>query len=74
VILVTHHVEEIIPEIDRVILIKDGKIFRDGAKKDILTGDILSELFDEQIQLRENNGYYSAEVELLSSDRISDPD
>ncbi|MCO5380974.1 MAG: ABC transporter ATP-binding protein [Methanosarcina barkeri] len=33
VILVTHALEDIIPEINRVILIKEGKIFRDGKKK-----------------------------------------
>ena len=68
VLLVTHHVEEIIPEIKRVILIKNGRIFRDGSKDDILTSSILSELFDEPIELRRSGEFYSAEIESLPSD------
>ncbi len=37
VILVTHNLEDIIPEINRVILIKEGKVFKDGKKQEILT-------------------------------------
>ena len=36
-ILITHHVEEIIPEIGRVILLRNGRIAGDGAKRDMLT-------------------------------------
>jgi iron complex transport system ATP-binding protein len=68
VILVTHHVEEIIPEINRVILMKAGQIFRDGTKDELLTSETLSELFDENIQLRRAGGYYSAEIEPADSE------
>ena len=34
IILVTHHVEEILPEIGRVVLMQGGRVFRDGAKED----------------------------------------
>jgi len=73
-ILVTHHVEEIIPEIDRIVLMKDGLIFKDGKKADVLSSRNLSELFNEPIELRESGGFYSAEIELLASDRIADLD
>ena len=39
ILLVTHHVDEIIPEIARVILLRRGRIVRDGAKADVLTSD-----------------------------------
>ena len=37
-LLVTHHVEEIVPEIDRVILLRDGQILQDGPKTSIQIG------------------------------------
>ena len=60
IILVTHHLEEIIPEINRVILVKDGRIFRDGPKEDILNRDNLSELFGLPVDVMEGEGYYRA--------------
>lgn len=60
IILVTHTLEDIIPEINRVILIKNGKIFMDGKKQEILTDANLSELFSLPIEVLENKGYYQA--------------
>ena len=60
VILVTHNLEDIIPEINRIILLKEGKIFRDGKKEEILTKENLSELFSLPVRVLENNGYYQA--------------
>jgi iron complex transport system ATP-binding protein len=60
VILVTHHIEEIIPEIGHVILLRGGRIAADGPKRSMLTADRLSELFDAPITLDENEGYYYA--------------
>jgi iron complex transport system ATP-binding protein len=57
-ILVTHHVEEILPEIGRVVLLKDGKVFRDGPSPEVLTGPTLSALFDAPLQVRRTDGYY----------------
>ena len=59
-ILVTHHIEEIIPEIEHVILLRGGRIAADGPKRSVLTADRLSELFDAPITLDENEGYYYA--------------
>ena len=41
-ILITHHSEEIVPEIDRVILLQGGRIVADGPKAEVLTGERLS--------------------------------
>lgn len=60
VILVTHNLQDIIPEINRVILIKEGKIFRDGEKEDVLTDANLSELFSIPVKVLEKEGYYLA--------------
>ncbi|MBI3855520.1 MAG: ATP-binding cassette domain-containing protein [Planctomycetes bacterium] len=58
IILVTHAIEEVIPEIRRVILLRDGRVHRDGPKKDVLTADNLSELYRMKIRLEEEKGYY----------------
>lgn len=60
VILVTHNLEDVIPEISRVILIKEGKVFRDGKKEEILTDSNLSELFSLPVKVLEEKGYYQA--------------
>jgi iron complex transport system ATP-binding protein len=59
-ILITHHVEEIIPEIDRVILLRSGRIAGDGAKRDMLTERHLSDTFDGTMLVAEREGYFSA--------------
>ncbi len=58
VVLVTHHIHEIPPEIERVILLKGGKVFADGAKTEILTDSMLSALFDIKLHVVERGGYY----------------
>ena len=59
-ILITHHVEEIIPEIGRVILLRSGRIAGDGAKRDMLTERHLSETFDGRMTVEHVDGYYCA--------------
>lgn len=44
-VLVTHHVEEIVPEIGRAILLREGRVFADGAPADVLTDQRLSALY-----------------------------
>ncbi len=58
ILMVTHHLPDIIPEIGRVVLLKDGRVFADGDKHDLLTEGRLSELFGLAIHLTRSNGYY----------------
>jgi iron complex transport system ATP-binding protein len=58
ILLVTHHLSDIIPEIERVILIKNGRIFRDGPTEDVLMSDALHELFGIPVELVKRDGYY----------------
>jgi iron complex transport system ATP-binding protein len=57
-LLVTHHLPDIVPEIDRVLLLKDGRVFRDGSKHDLLTSDTLSELFNLRVDVVRRDGYF----------------
>lgn len=50
-ILVTHHLGDILPEIDRVILMRDGRIAADGDRTDLLTESRLSDLFRAPIRI-----------------------
>ena len=61
-ILVTHHIEEIVPEIGRVILLRDGRVTADGAKAEILSADTLGSLFESSIQIDRLDGYYYARI------------
>ena len=58
ILLVTHHVSEIIPEIDRVVLLREGKILADGPKSTILTAENLSELFKTKVRLGQHEGFF----------------
>lgn len=58
IILVTHHLPDIIPEIDRVVCLKRGRIFADGPKSQILSAGMLSSLFETTIDVMEISGYY----------------
>ncbi len=45
ILLITHHIADILPEINRVILMRAGRILADGPKQTLLTASVLSELF-----------------------------
>jgi iron complex transport system ATP-binding protein len=60
VVLITHHIEEIFPEIQRVILLRDGRIFADGNAAANLTAARLTELFDYPVAVDVADGYHYA--------------
>jgi iron complex transport system ATP-binding protein len=59
-LLITHHLDDIIPEIDRVVLLKDGRIAFDGPKEDVLTSERLSQTFGIPLEVVTRDGYYHA--------------
>jgi iron complex transport system ATP-binding protein len=62
ILLVTHHVDEIIPEIGRVILLRRGRLAADGAKEAVLTDAQLSRTFDASVAVEQAGGYYHVRV------------
>jgi len=60
IILITHHIEEIVPEIGRVVLLRDGRILKDGPKATVLADANLSALFAAPITVDSADGYYYA--------------
>jgi iron complex transport system ATP-binding protein len=62
IILVTHHAEEIIPEINRVLLLRRGRVAYDGLKAAVLTAASLTEVFEAPVTVNEAEGYFSVHV------------
>ena len=59
IILVTHYPEDIIPEIKRVVMIKDGKLYGDKTKEEALTTECVSDLFEVPLKILSEDGYFS---------------
>jgi iron complex transport system ATP-binding protein len=59
-VIVTHHLPEIIPEVDRVILMKEGRVVADGPKERLLTSHALSDVFGMSIDVGQRDGYFHA--------------
>lgn len=60
VVLVTHMLNEIPPEIGRVVLLRDGRIVADGPKRRVLTAANLSQAYGTAVKLATFDGYYVA--------------
>jgi iron complex transport system ATP-binding protein len=60
ILLITHHIADILPEIGRVILMREGRIVADGAKEKLLTAPVLSGLFETELQVVERDGFFHA--------------
>lgn len=58
VLLVTHHVSEIIPEIGRVVVLREGRVVADGPKDEVLTEERLAGLFGVAVRLVRREGYF----------------
>jgi iron complex transport system ATP-binding protein len=60
ILLITHHIADIFPEIDRIVMMRDGRIMDDGNKAELLTEQRLSDLFGRDIAMTERDGYWNA--------------
>ena len=60
IVIVTHHLNEIPPEVDRVILLQEGRVAADGSKAQVLTSAQLSDVYETPIRVTEVDGYYLA--------------
>ena len=60
IVLVTHHLNEIPPEIDRVVVLKAGTVVADGEKASVLTDELLSAVYEIEIRVAQLDGYFLA--------------
>jgi iron complex transport system ATP-binding protein len=58
ILLVTHHLADVIPEIERVVLLSQGRIVADGPKEELLTAERLAALFGAPVEISRRDGYY----------------
>jgi iron complex transport system ATP-binding protein len=58
IILVTHELPDVVPEIERVVLMAHGKIVADGAKEEVLQAETLGKVFGLKVELARRDGYY----------------
>jgi iron complex transport system ATP-binding protein len=58
IVLITHHLADIPPEIERVVLMRAGTIIADGPKSEVLTEDRLRHLFGVPLTLSQRDGFY----------------
>jgi len=60
IILITQNLQDIIPQIRRVILMRKGKFYKDGPKAKILTSRNISSLFKVPVRIKKENGCFYA--------------
>ncbi len=58
IVMVTHDLADIVPEIERVVLMSKGKILADGHKEQMLEPKRLSALFGTPVEIARKDGYY----------------
>jgi iron complex transport system ATP-binding protein len=58
IVMVTHHLPDIIPEMRRVVLMRGGKLVADGPKEEVLEAGALSAVFGLPLEVLERRGYY----------------
>ena len=59
-VLVTHQLSDILPEMERVVLMRGGRIVADGHRRELLTERVLGELFGVPVRLGERDGFVHA--------------
>jgi iron complex transport system ATP-binding protein len=59
IVMVTHYLSDLIPEIARVVLMNRGRIVADGPTQEMLMEWRLSELFGRPVELSVRDGYYN---------------
>lgn len=62
VIMVTHHIEEIPPEVDHALILKDGRAYASGRIDSVLTSETLSETMDMPVSVERENGRFRAAI------------
>ena len=60
IVLVTHLLNEIPPDIRRLILLREGRIVADGPKEEVLTEKNLKETYGADVRVAKVDGYYLA--------------
>lgn len=63
VIIITHHIQEVIPETKRVIMLRNAQVAFDGPKEEVLTSEKVSEVFGHPVSVIRHNGHYNIRMD-----------
>ncbi|HEX3719502.1 MAG TPA: ABC transporter ATP-binding protein [Verrucomicrobiae bacterium] len=66
-VLVTHHVEEIIPIFSHVLILRGGRILASGPLRQTLDSKIISRAFGEEARLLRNRGRYGLDFRRVAT-------
>jgi iron complex transport system ATP-binding protein len=58
ILMVTHHLADILPETERVIMMREGRIVADGPKDELIRAETLGELFGTDVHVTQKDGYW----------------
>jgi iron complex transport system ATP-binding protein len=61
-VLVTHHIEEIVPLFSHALVLRKGQVLKSGRKDEVLTSDVISRAFDVPVRITSHDGRYALEV------------
>ena len=64
IIYVTHYAEEILPSFDKTVLMKEGRIFKQGLTKDLFTNEIFSEFMEYESEVMQKDGYVDIKMKI----------
>lgn len=64
IIYVTHYAEEILPSFDKTMLMKDGRIFKQGLTKDLFTNEIFSEFMEYESEVTQQDGFVDIKMKI----------
>lgn len=60
IVIVTHHLDEIPPEVERIVLLREGAVAADGDKDTVLTSENLSAVYGVPVRVTSVDGHYLA--------------
>lgn len=64
IIYVTHYAEEILPSFDKTILMKDGRIFKQGSTVDLFTNEVFSEFMEYESEVMQRGGHVNIKMKI----------
>jgi len=74
IIFVTHHIEEILPDFTNTLLLRQGTVFGQGKREEVLTSERLSTFFDRNVQVDWKNNRPWMSLGMDQGDRHPGPE
>lgn len=71
-ISVTHHLEDLLPDTDELLLLGEGRIVAQGSPTDVLTSEHLSQAFGCEVHVHTRNGRWHWSVPRNTWHRLTD--